>query len=244
MAGDTIFLAGKGAKAMQKGQFTIEVMVHGRPVTEYPYGNETFVEGKRGSEYTLKIRNNSDRKAMVVLSVDGLSIMTGQTASKNDGGYLVSAYSHIDIPGWRLNDQDVASFQFGSLPQSYASQMGKPANIGVIGGVFYLEKRRQPVYRDDYETLGGPMRGGGGTFGGVSKGIGTGFGRRQEHRVNRVSFDREDYPAEQMTLRYDDRKGLERRGIYVTSPHPKRDRVLDADPFPGGGCQPPKGWRG
>jgi len=232
---------------MRQGHFEIEVMVHGRPIVEYANKNNIFVEGKKGSEYTLKIRNNSDRKALVVLSVDGLSIITGQTASKNDGGYVVDAYNSIEIPGWRLNDQDVASFQFGSLPQSYAAQMGKPENIGVIGGVFYLEKVKQPSYSDDYKTLaGGPMRGaGGGSFGATSKGIGTGFGRRQEHQVKNVKFDPESFSSAQITLRYDDREGLEKRGIHVSSPHPRADRVLNADPFPReAGCKPPNNWRG
>jgi hypothetical protein len=172
--------------------------------------------------------------------------MSGQRASRTDSAYIVEAHSYVDVPGWRLNDRDVAHFFFGSLPEAYASQMGKPENIGVIGAAIYYERHYEPPAFDYGQTKGlGPMRGG--TLGGeTTRGIGTGFGRRTEHQVHRVQFDREDSAAHELVIRYDEAEGLRNRGITLTAAHNTGDRVVDAKPFPEDetGATPPRGWRG
>ncbi len=232
---------------MKQGQFELQVRINGLPVKEFYHQRNTFVVGEQG-EYSLWVCNNSDRKALVVISVDGLSIMTGKTASVRDSGYVIQPYDSMPIPGWRLDNNNVASFEFGSLPESYAAQMGKPDNIGVIGVAFFHEK---PPVMDDYLNFGGGMAKGcgptrgtprGGTLGGAPKGVGTAFGRQQGHRVTTVPFDRDDHSCGQIMLRYDSVEGLEARGIPVRQ---KPDRVVDANPFPSdAGCTPPNNWRG
>lgn len=229
-----------------EGAIELEVLVHGRPVQEYPYQGMIFVEGRRKSEYTLRVRNNTSRRLVAVVSVDGLSVMTGQNASVSDSGYVVEAYDYVDIPGWRLNQREVAHFFFGSLPEAYAAQMGKPTNIGVIGAAIFFEKRFDvPVWNEgNMKSLS--MRGGPESYGGeATRSIGTGFGRLTEHKVQSVRFDREDHTAAVMEIRYDDDEGLFRKyGIRVTSAHNAGDSIIDANPFPGDtGATPPPGWR-
>lgn len=232
---------------MNDNNFQFEVLIHGRPAYEYFWRGETLIEGRRGSEFTLRVRNNSRRRAVAVLSVDGLSVMTGQRASQNDSGYVVEPHDYVDIPGWRLNNQQVAHFFFASLPQAYAAQMGTPENIGVIGAIFFFEKTQRPHY-NDYDTLRSLEATRGLTFGAMAKGggIGTGFGRRTEHEVTSVHFDREGFAASTMTIRYDEAQGLRDRGIRIVSAHDQGDRVIDAKPFPGDepGATPPPDWRG
>ena len=217
----------------------LEVVVHGRPVTEYARLGNMFVEGRIGSEFVLRVRNNSDRRSVVVVSVDGLSVMNGRTASRLDSGYVLDSNENLEIPGWRLNDQAVANFFFSALPGAYASQMDKPDNIGVIGAVMYHEKYQPLIFLG---STGGATRG----FGSMvrARGVGTGFGREIEHTVQRIRFEREDTPAGEITLRYDTAEGLRSRGIVVVSPHLRPvDPVIVADPFPADhGCQPPAGW--
>ncbi len=230
----------------QDGMFEFQVLVHGRPIQEYWHQGQLFVEGRHNSEYTLRVRNNSNRRAVAVMSVDGLSVMSGQTASRSDSGYVISAHSYVDVPGWRLDDRDVAHFYFGSLPEAYASRMGKPQNIGVIGAAFYYEKRYEPPVDYGMAKGFGTTRGVPQTLGAeTTRGIGTGFGRRTGHQVQRVQFDREDHAAAELAIRYDDAEGLRARGIIVTTSHYQGDRVVNARPFPGDeGCEPPPGWRG
>lgn len=215
----------------------VEVLVHGRSVQEYLHRGQTFIEGRRGSEYVVRVRNNTNRRALAVVSVDGLSVMNGQEATRKDNGYVINAQGFVDIPGWRLDDKEVAHFVFGDLPEAYASKMGKPRNIGVIGVSVFHEKPRPPVmlrcFGPTIERDRSPV---------FSGGIGTGFGRPTEHEVSRVRFDRDYTPIAELVMRYDDAEGLQGRGITITTAHTVQDRVISANPFPGECCTPPPGW--
>lgn len=227
---------------MRHDPYEIEVLVHGRPAREYPLNGDIWLEGRLGSEFTLRFRNSTARRVEVVLSIDGLSVMNGQTASKDDRGYIVGPYQTADIPGWRLNDREVAKFFFGKLDEAYASKMGKPQNIGVIGAAVFTERQSMPLSTPVFR--GGATRGGGEMFSMTTKGgVGTGFGDRAEHQVSRTTFVRaSQVPAAQFALRYETAEELTARGIVVGGPH---DRVAQAQPFPAdAGCQPPVDWRG
>ena len=245
------------------GSVMLQVLVHGRPVREYRRGGrEAYVEGRKGSEFALRVRNTTGRRIEAVVSVDGLSVLDGQPASTRDRGYLVPPYGEVTIPGWRLNDAKVASFYFAALPQAYAAQMGTPANIGVIGAAFFFERRPMAVrptyvppehypfpiipFRSDQfgsrEARSAPedvTRGGGR--------VGTGFGRAQDHQVHEVAFERESQvPAVTLTLRYDTAAELRRLGIQVDYAHQGQGSLTAAEPFPeddeGVGAVPPPGW--
>jgi hypothetical protein len=222
------------------GKITFEILVNGHPIKQYPHHGETFVEGRKGSEYTLRVTNNTCGRVEAVVTVDGLSVMNGKEGSFNIGGYLVPAYGHIDIPGWRLDNSSVAKFLFSEMDQAYASLMGKPSNIGVIGCAIFKEKPKMPVFRDAVLYSLSPMRGGTETFG--SKGIGTGFGERTEHRVREVEFERATHmPAEIIAIRYMERQDLVALGINLKP----TVGVAKINPFPGEvGCPVPPGWKG
>lgn len=222
---------------MEKNGVEMELLVHGRTCTEYYHRSEVFVEGRSGSEFQIRITNNHDRRVTVVLSMDGLSVMDGKLASANRQGYIIGANSSETFKGWRLNDEDVATFEFANKPACYAAQMGDPKNVGVIGAVAFLEKRKM-VAKEAIAMRGPTAR---------DIGVGVGFGRRQREEVTTVAFEREEYPVAQLAIRYDTAQGLERRGIKVVESHQKPDSVMAAKPFPADepkGCVPPAGWRG
>ncbi len=119
------------------------VLVKGKPITEYKSdSNDIFVEGREGSDYSLRFKNNTRKRVEVVISVDGLSIMDGKLASSiNSTGYVINAWSEVVIPGWLLDNKSVAAFVFGSNGGSYAQQStGSSVNNGVIGVKIYPEK--------------------------------------------------------------------------------------------------------
>lgn len=254
------------------GKFQFEVWVHGRPVREYSHDGQVFVEGRIGSEFSLHFTNNSYRRVTVLASIDGLSIMDGESAARGRGqGYIINPHSNVDIPCWRLNNAEGARFVFDSRGASYAAQTGRPDNIGVMGAQFYFEKEA-PVYvpppkpirpwpdapwphERNPHVFGGGLRSARPTSssdylsaGEESEGVGTGFGRRVDHHVTEIPFEREPFPATEIILRYDTAEGLQRRGIQLGSPHYRPDRVVEANPFPGSGsgkgCRPPANWRG
>jgi len=146
---------------MEANLCTVEVRVHGRPVREYRHNGQTFIEGRKGTDFVLRVRNTIGCRILAVISIDGLSIMDGKVASVNDIGYIIDPYEFIDIPGWRLNDHAIAKFVFDASAGSYAAQMDKPQNIGVIGCAIFKEEPRPPVMRHTVLDMnrGGDPRG-------------------------------------------------------------------------------------
>lgn len=223
--------------------FSLEVQVNGHPLPEYPHDKGTFVEGRIGSKYELVFRNQTSRRVLVVLSVDGLSVMNGKEATVHDSGYVVDAYGTLPVPGWRLDKDSVAQFHFGQIDNAYASRMGKRTNIGVIGAAVFHEKIPEPMFAL-LDTLDSPtrsFRGGSPRKMGGGR-IGTEFGERVQHRVREVEFDREDNPIERIIIRYDAAAELMKLGVDV-SKQPEADAsCVTANAFPGNGCPPPPGW--
>lgn len=229
------------------GDFEMSVVVHGRPIFEYPYQGEVFVEGREKTTFALRIRNNTYRTCVAVVSVDGLSVMNGKEATGKESGYVIRPRGSVDIPGWRLNNQDVAEFRFGKPEGSYAALIGNPTNIGVIGAVITLERHVPlPRFKDSEVRLrsAGPVAKGMNRGPSMSPGLGTEFGSRAQHQVSTVSVNLEDHPAAQLAIRYDTGVNLEARGIILSDPHAHNDAVLAANPFPGQeGATPPPGWK-
>ena len=129
---------------MKYNQFDLQVLVHGRPIREYEHDGSVFVEGRKGSEFTIRIRNFSSQRVLAVVTVDGLSVLDGKPGTYDgSGGYIVNANQSIDIPGWRLNDSEVAKFVFDKITQSYSVQSNNGEhNVGVIGVAIFNEMPR------------------------------------------------------------------------------------------------------
>lgn len=120
---------------------TLEVLVRGKPVREYKHTDGyTYIEGRKGTEFELRIHNKTFTKILAVPSVDGLSVMDGKPASSDSNGYIVNSYSRVTIPGWRLDDSEVAKFAFEDEKKSYAESTGEGGNQGVISVMVFEEK--------------------------------------------------------------------------------------------------------
>lgn len=135
---------------MRQNNIEINVLIKGRPVTEYPHLGQVFIEGRDGSQYEIEVKNHNPFRVEAILSVDGLSVTDGKDAGAHSTGYLLDAHGSIRVPGWKLNSEQVAAFAFAGKRQSYAAQStGSARNTGVIGIMAFAEKRpvHQPVYR-------------------------------------------------------------------------------------------------
>ena len=104
-----------------------------------------YLAGRPGSRYAIRLVNHSGARAMVVLSVDGVNVITGQTAGWNQGGYVLDAWGTYEIAGWRKSDTAIAAFEFAALRDSYAARTGRPDNVGVIGMAVFLERTAPAV---------------------------------------------------------------------------------------------------
>lgn len=119
----------------------MRVHVNGRPTREYSHKGSSFIEARHGSNYSVKIKNDNNYRVMVVISVDGLDVITGKAAEKSNKGYIVEGESKIEIKGYRISDDNSAAFVFSSKDGSYVAQVtGDKRNSGVIGVRVFKEK--------------------------------------------------------------------------------------------------------
>lgn len=127
---------------MKYNNIELNVLVKGKPITEYRHNSQVFVEGRDGSDFELQVKNSNNFRVEAIVSVDGLSVLDGKDAGPQSSGYVLEANETISIPGWKLNDAQVASFRFAGKKGSYAAQStGSARNTGVIGVMVYAENR-------------------------------------------------------------------------------------------------------
>jgi len=110
------------------------------------YHGEYWVAGRPGAKYAIGIRNRMGERVLAVTSVDGVNVISGDTASWSQSGYVLDSGEHYRITGWRKSNSQVAAFTFTASPNSYAARTGRPGNIGVIGVALFREKQREIAY--------------------------------------------------------------------------------------------------
>lgn len=137
--------AASQALQTRQGAYELQVLVDGRPVRTFAHDGETHVLGHAGDRYVLRIHNRESRRIEAVVSVDGLDVIDGQPADfATKRGYLVPAYGHVDIDGWRVSAREAAAFRFGAVSESYAAKTGSARNVGVIGVAVFPERVVRP----------------------------------------------------------------------------------------------------
>ena len=130
--------------------YELNVLISGRKVDTYSHEKNTYIEGRKGSSYQLQLKNNTNRDALFVVSIDGLSIIDGKPASKDSNGYVVGAHSSSTIEGWLVDEKTAAKFTFGAKDKSYAAESGQNIdNTGVIG----LQVFEQKIVVRDYSYI-------------------------------------------------------------------------------------------
>lgn len=244
----------------------------GRVLPEYRHRAQTWVPGVPGHRYSVRLTNTSGERVLVVLSVDGVNAISGETAGTGQAGYVLGPWQSTEIAGWRKSMRDVAQFYFTDLPDSYAARTGRPDNVGVIGVAVFRERSYPRPYpesapiareREDYgrdqagnadrkaapaasAARSGREAASADAYGGVGQSIGTGHGDREWSPVNRTEFVRASRtPAQVAQLRYDDVPNLVAMGVMPRPYEWDRRHRRPAGPqaFPGGfAADPPGRW--
>ncbi|HZZ87302.1 MAG TPA: hypothetical protein VFE13_03115 [Caulobacteraceae bacterium] len=122
----------------------------GQPIQVWRHGGRLFVAGQPGARYSLRVANHTPGRVLVVLSVDGVNILTGETASYDQRGYVFDPYETYDVSGWRKTQSEIAAFAFAPLSRSYAARTGRPTDVGVIGMAVFREKVVPPPEPEPY----------------------------------------------------------------------------------------------
>jgi hypothetical protein len=116
----------------------------GEVLPVYRHGGEHWVAGRPGARYAVALRNTSPGRTLNVVSVDGVNVISGETAGVHQTGYVLSPWQRYEVTGWRKSDSEIAAFHFTASPASYAERTGRPAQVGVIGVALFREKPQAP----------------------------------------------------------------------------------------------------
>ena len=251
-------LAGRAFAVGSTADVTVYDRSSGQVLPVYSADGERYVAGRPGNEYELRIRNNTGEDILAVVSVDGVNVVTGETAATSQGGYVIAAWRSLSIAGWRKSLSHVATFYFTDHSDAYATRTGRPDDVGVIGVAVFKRKFVPPVelqqvpraqrYRD--ESRGSAESSNADAAGAPSsvpapqaaeKSLGTGHGRSETSQARYVQFEREsDSPNEVIAIRYDTRANLIARGIIH---EPTREPMREPNPFPARFVpDPPRRW--
>jgi hypothetical protein len=232
----------------------------GRTLPIYEHEGRLYVAGEPRHQYELRVRNSSAARVLAVTSVDGVNVITGETAAQQQSGYVLGAYDSVSIEGWRKSLDEVATFYFTRLADSYAARTGRPNDVGVIGVALYREYRAQyrpccTPWRDSGPRAAAPEAS---TQGSAQANddelakserndssadsreaqrrseskLGTGHGQRESSPAQYVDFKRAaSTPDETIVIYYDSRRNLLAQGVL-----PQRPVFADRrpDPFPNG----------
>lgn len=214
----------------------------GERISVYSHRGRLYVAGAPGAKYSLLLNNKTGERVLTVVSVDGVNVITGDSAAPAQSGYVLDPWGSVDISGWRKSMSEIAAFVFTALPESYAARTGRPGNVGVIGVAVFREyqpprppaaapfsglERRESEARSsapatqsaDVLSQMAPRR---------EEKLGTGHGEREASEMRWTDFRRaSENPSELVSIYYDSRANLIARGIIPGRSH------AEPNPFPG-----------
>jgi len=219
----------------------------GRPLPVYWHQGRAWVVGKPGNEYQLNVRSRRGEEVLAVLSVDGVNVISGETATVQQSGYVLQPGRALEVKGWRKDLSRTAAFYFTSLPDSYAARTGRPDNVGAIGVALFRKKAPEPVpfsqvapaaplAKSEAKERSDSAPGGAGASRQAEAQLGTGHGRNETSPARQVTFERATQePAETVVIYYDSYQNLLARGIIPRVAPPR----TVPNPFPGFVADPP-----
>jgi hypothetical protein len=219
----------------------------GQTLPVYRADGRAWIVGTPGHEYSLRVRNLTGGRVLVVTSVDGVNVISGDTAAPSQSGYVLDPFGSVEISGWRKSLQRTAAFYFTEIPDSYAARTGRPDNVGVIGVAVFRERPRPvlkmeprtwptepgttnalPAPQAERETASADAKRRSEAAAAPAPSLGTGHGRSEWSQAQVVRFERESAtPNETVTIRYDRYENLVAMGIIASPPIAR-----SPDPFP------------
>jgi len=214
----------------------------GRELTVHWHEGRAYVVGEPGREYHVRVRNRRGVDLLAVVSVDGVNVLSGESAGTGQRGYVVGARGCADIGGWRKTLGSVAAFYFTTLADSYAARTDRPSDVGVIGVALFERRAQRPRFSENVDPRpaleakarsdAAPKR-----EAAAAAPLGTGYGRDEDSPARLVAFERATRePVETLAIYYDSRRNLAARGILVSD-----EEARDPRPFPASFVPPPRG---
>ena len=244
------------ASAGQIGNVDLVTRADGRVLPIHDKDGRRWVVGTPGQEYAIRVCNTTGGRVLAVMSVDGVNVVSGETASPSQSGYVLDAYECTDINGWRKNLASINAFYFAELPDSYAARTGdrttsassaSPSSANARsrsrGGTRRRSSRRAPPPSPPRDRKRRPAAWPPKTAADAARRsqadsagpapapmakVGTGYGRNEHSYVQTTRFERESAtPNETIAINYDRRENLIAMGIL-----PPPSIARSSNPFP------------
>ncbi len=158
------------------------------------------VTARQGERYTIRVNNISDERVALVISVDGLNIISGQrtSGSSNESMYVLDPGQTGSFSGWRSGMSHVQRFYFTSAGDSYAGRLGESDQLGIIRVSAF--RGRRIVYRH-YEDA--ELKSAAPSRSMQESGPGTGYGENTWSPVSETDFDPNRYPTQTVEIKYE-----------------------------------------
>jgi hypothetical protein len=212
------------------------------------------------------LRNNSGERVGVLVTVDGLNVISGNHSNlaRNESMYVLDPWESATIRGWRTSLNSVRRFVFVDEEHSYAERSGQAnGDLGWIRVLSFQEQRpwwepRAQVRDRDEERGDAPelqrqpptTKGQAAPREGIQSAPsptrnyadeqdsnpGTGWGEHRYDPVNQTVFTAAASATDRITLRYEYASGLRALGIRVGG----RERLWDRERGQLGFAQPPR----
>jgi hypothetical protein len=244
----------------------VSVEIEGEPAPLFPAPDGSgrfYLEAREGRRYALTLANRSADRLGVVVSVDGLNVISGARDEGRGRMYVLDPWQSTSVRGWRSSLQDVHEFSFVDERASYAARAGKAnRKMGWIevsvyreqdavvlqaappGAPRWLERSeandepasdaREKAQRSDRSNEAPAPS----VVGGAARSYpGTGWGRRAHDPALLVDFQPEAQPSQTVTLRYEYRPALVALGVLPR--HVPVDRLRQRERAESGFAPPP-----
>lgn len=129
------------AALAQRVDVTLEDRTLNRSIDLHQFDGRWYAGGEPGHRYAIRLTNRTGERLLAVVSVDGVNVVSGQTAAPHQSGYVLDPWQSTVVNGWRKDMSQIAAFTFAPLPESYAARTGRPDDVGVIGVAVFEERR-------------------------------------------------------------------------------------------------------
>ncbi len=216
-------------QAPPAADYTMEILVDGRPLTLLAGNDSTYVEALRDREYSIRLTNRTGMRVAAALSVDGLNVIDAKrTSAREARKWILDPWQSITLDGWQVSSLTARRFVFTTEDKSYGAWLGRTGDLGVVSAAFFRERPRPvaaPAPLEKQRSAAGSAAPEARRQDVSSESMqkdeyaATGIGRAVDHSVIEVDFDEEATPAKVVTLRYEYRDALVRLGV-MPDPRP------------------------
>lgn len=135
-------------------QVTIVNPNTGARLPMYYAKGQYWVAGRPGAQYAVTLHNRSGDRVNVVLMVDGVDVLTGQTdefTGQNDGwrrsGYVFLPHARYRIAGWYKSSGTLPHFEFANVANSHADLTARSTKVGLIQIALFRQRSSTPLHR-------------------------------------------------------------------------------------------------